>query len=122
MSDRNRTPTIQSLDRGPAILEAVGSAMRLMSLAELNRGIRIDRSSVFRLAKTLKQRGFLTQLPDTKSYTLGPAIWRLAGQMRQSNSLVQVARQYVALWQPRRGRQRILRFAREIAQCLSSMS
>ena len=41
-------------------------------------------------------RGFFSQSPETKAYTLGPAIWQLASQMRQSNPLLQVAREHVA--------------------------
>jgi len=95
MSNAKSTPLIQSLDRGLALLQAVGAAGGPVSLAELNAVLRIDRSSVFRLANTLERRGFLAQAVDTKRYTLGPAIWLLAGQMRRSNPLPQLAREHV---------------------------
>ena len=53
------TRSIQSLDRGLAILEAVAKSTEPVSLGELTNLLGIDRSSVFRLANTLKRRGFL---------------------------------------------------------------
>ena len=95
MATRRSTPPIQSLSRGLALLTAVGNARRPLSLAELNEIIPIDRSSVFRLANTLRMHGFLSQAPDSKGYTLGPAVWQLAGQVRRATSLPQVARAHV---------------------------
>lgn len=95
MSRKTTTP-IQSLDRGIQLLLAVGSAGRPMSLGELTDILGIDRSSVYRLVNTLKMRGLLSQSEETKSYSLGPAIWQLASQMRQSNPLLKVAREHVS--------------------------
>ena len=53
------TPAIQSLDRGLAILEAVATSSAPVPLKQLTDLIGIDRSSVFRLANTLRQRRFL---------------------------------------------------------------
>ena len=53
------TPPIQSLDRGLAILEAVAASAEPVPLKQLTDLIGIDRSSVFRLANTLRQRRFL---------------------------------------------------------------
>ena len=52
------TPSIQSLDRGLLILETVGKSSTPVSLGKLTSILGIDRSSVFRLANTLKRRGF----------------------------------------------------------------
>jgi IclR family acetate operon transcriptional repressor len=95
MTIRKGTSPIQSLDRGLAILEMVAQARRPVSVAELTPVLGIDRSSVFRLANTLRMRGFLIQLPS-KEYVLGPAVRRLAGSFRWSHGLEQVARQQVA--------------------------
>src|SRR6186713_1044995 len=72
------TPTIQSLDRGLAILEAVAGSPAPVPLKQLTDLIGIDRSSVFRLANTLRQRRFLTNPKDSKDYILGPTAWRLS--------------------------------------------
>ena len=92
---KTTTQPIQSLDRGLVLLEAVANAGRPVSLSELTLVLKIDRSSVFRLANTLMRRGFLTQLPDSKRYMLGSSIWRLASLFRFGNVLLQIARPHV---------------------------
>ena len=72
------TPAIQSLDRGLVILEAVAASARPVPLRQLTDLIGIDRSSVFRLANTLRQRRFLAHPKDSKDYILGPTAWRLS--------------------------------------------
>ncbi len=49
-----------------------------MPLRQLTDLIGIDRSSVFRLANTLRQRRFLAHPKDSKDYILGPTAWRLS--------------------------------------------
>src|ERR671921_2559457 len=72
------TPPIQSLDRGLAILEAVAASPAPVPLKQLTDLIGIDRSSVFRLANTLRQRRFLAHPRGSKDYILGPTAWRLS--------------------------------------------
>ena len=72
------TPAIQSLDRGLAILEAVAASPAPVPLKQLTDLIGIDRSSVFRLANTLRQRRFLANPKGSKDYILGPTAWRLS--------------------------------------------
>jgi IclR family acetate operon transcriptional repressor len=85
------TPPIQSLDRGLIILEAVSKSSEPVSLAELTGLLGIDRSSAFRLANTLKRRGFLAYPTGRKDYILGSALWRLAHQYDWGNMLIQVS-------------------------------
>src|ERR1041384_706813 len=72
------TPPIQSLDRGLVILEAVAASSDPVPLKHLTDLIGIDRSSVFRLANTLRQRKFLANPKGSKDYILGPSAWRLS--------------------------------------------
>src|SRR5205809_3274184 len=74
----HHTPAIQSLDRGLAILEAVAGAATPVPLKQLTDLIGIDRSSVFRLANTLRQRRFLANPKGSKDYILGPTAWLLS--------------------------------------------
>ena len=90
------TQPIQSLDRGLILLEAVAGAGRPVTLSELMAVLKIDRSSVFRLANTLKRRGYLAQMPESKRYALGSSIWRLSALFHFENLLLQVARPHVA--------------------------
>ncbi|HXE63477.1 MAG TPA: IclR family transcriptional regulator [Bryobacteraceae bacterium] len=73
------TPSIQSLDRGLTILEAISGAKHPVSLAQLREVLGIDRSSVFRLANTLRRRGFLAN-PNGRNdqYVTGRAVWNLS--------------------------------------------
>src|SRR2546423_11742818 len=85
------TPSIQSLDRGLLILEAVAKSPEPVSLGQLAAMLGIDRSSAFRLAKTLKRRGFLTNGSAGRDYVLGSSVWRLSRQYDWSKMLVRVA-------------------------------
>jgi IclR family acetate operon transcriptional repressor len=64
-----------------------------VSLAELTALLGIDRSSAFRLANTLKRRGFLAYPAGRKDYILGSAIWRLAHQYDWGTMLIRVSRE-----------------------------
>ena len=85
------TPSIQSLDRGLLILEAVGKSPQPVSLGQLTAMLGIDRSSAFRLANTLKRRGYLANPSAGRDYLLGPSVWRLSRQYDWSKMLVRVA-------------------------------
>jgi IclR family acetate operon transcriptional repressor len=86
---------IQSLDRGLVILEAVGRSRKPVSFTDLAGLLGIDRSSAFRLAKTLKRRGFLTSAEGKTDFLLGPAIWRLARQYDWSNMLARISHEHL---------------------------
>jgi IclR family transcriptional regulator, acetate operon repressor len=94
---RNQTPSIQSLDRGLTILEGVAKSSGPVSLGELTKLLNIDRSSVFRLAGTLKRRGFLTYPAGRKDYVLGPSLWRLARKYDWGNMLIKVSHEELKL-------------------------
>jgi IclR family acetate operon transcriptional repressor len=85
------TPSIQSLDRGLLILEAVGKSKDPVTLGHLAAMLGIDRSSAFRLANTLKRRGFLANPSAGRDYILGPSVWRLSRQYDWSGMLATVA-------------------------------
>jgi DNA-binding IclR family transcriptional regulator len=90
-------PFIQSLDRGLTVLQAVALSKQPISLGELSELLKIDRSSAFRLAQTLRRRGFLACPTGRKDYILGSAMWTLSHQYDWSNMLVRVAHQHVKL-------------------------
>jgi len=82
--DAGATPSIQSLGRGLSILEAVAESPGPVPLKDLTDLLGIDRSSVFRLANTLRQRRFLANPTGRKDYILGPSAWRLSRKYGQS--------------------------------------
>jgi DNA-binding IclR family transcriptional regulator len=85
------TRSIQSLDRGLKILESVAKSGGPVSLGDLTKVLAIDRSSVFRLASTLKRRGFLAHPAGRKDYILGPSLWRLAHKYDWGNMLIKLS-------------------------------
>jgi IclR family acetate operon transcriptional repressor len=94
-SARQETPSIQSLDRGLVILEAVARSHDPVSVGELTSLLGIDHSSAFRLANTLRRRGFLAYPTGRKEYILGPSIWRLSHQYDWGNMLIRVSHDYL---------------------------
>ena len=67
----------------------------MRATAELADLLAIDHSSAFRLANTLKRRGFLACPGGRTDYVLGPAIWRLSRQYDWSNMLVRVCHEHL---------------------------
>jgi DNA-binding IclR family transcriptional regulator len=90
-----QTRPIQSLDRGLFLLEAVAQSADPVPLGELTDRLGIDRSSVFRLAHTLKRRGFLANPSGRKDYVLGPSIWRLSQKYNWSKALVSLCHEHL---------------------------
>ena len=88
------TPSIQSLGRGLTILEAVADSTEPVPLKHLTGLLGIDRSSVFRLANTLRQRRFLANPDGRKEYILGPSIWRLSRKYGR-NVLITFCREHL---------------------------
>jgi IclR family acetate operon transcriptional repressor len=84
-------PFIQSLDRGLNIIQKVALSKQPVSLGELATMLDIDRSSAFRLAHTLRRRGFVACPAGRKDYILGPSMWTLSHGYDWSNMLVRVA-------------------------------
>lgn len=89
-------PPVQSLDRGLLILDAVAKAGGPVSLAELRKLLGVHLSSAYRLADTLRRRGFLASPNGRKDYILGPAIWRLAREYDWGNMLALAAHEHLA--------------------------
>src|SRR4051812_5156264 len=91
----NDNPPIRSLDRGLIILETVGRSSRAVTLRQLTDVLEIDRSSAFRLANTLKRRGFLCNPVEGKDYVLGASFWRLSRQYDWSAMLATIAHDHL---------------------------
>ena len=90
----SETPSIQSLGRGLSILEAVAESPEPVPLKHLTDLLGIDRSSVFRLASTLRRRQFLANPAGRKDYILGPSVWRLSRKYGR-HMLVSFCREHV---------------------------
>ena len=90
-----QTSSVQSLDRGLFILESIAKASDPVALGQLTDLLGIDRSSVFRLANTLKRRGFLAHPTGRKDYILGPSIWRISRNQDWSKILITFTHDHV---------------------------
>ena len=97
------TPPVQSVERALSLLEAVAGSADPVPLARLTEILGIDPSSVFRLANTLKRRGFLANPNGRKHYVLGPAVWRLSREYDWSGMLISVCRESVKALATRTG-------------------
>jgi IclR family acetate operon transcriptional repressor len=97
------TPPVQSVERALSLLEAVSASPEPVPLAHLTQVLGIDPSSVFRLANTLKRRGFLANPNGRKHYVLGPAVWRLSREYDWSRMLISICRDPVKALATRTG-------------------
>jgi DNA-binding IclR family transcriptional regulator len=97
------TPPVQSVERALSVLEAVARSVEPVPLAHLTAVVGIDPSSVFRLANTLKRRGFLANPNGRKHYVLGPAVWRLSREYDWSRMLISICREAVKALATRTG-------------------
>ena len=98
---------MQSVERALSLLEAVARSAEPVPLARLTEVLGIDPSSVFRLANTLKRRGFLANPNGRKHYVLGPAVWRLSREYDWSRMLISICREPVKALATRTGKPRI---------------
>ena len=81
------------MERALSVLETVANSAEPVPLAQLTNVLGIDPSSVFRLANTLKRRGFLANPNGRKHYVLGPAVWRLSREYDWSRMLISICRE-----------------------------
>jgi IclR family acetate operon transcriptional repressor len=75
------------------ILDLVASSCKPFSLSDLSELLGIRRSSAFRLANTLKRRGFLTAFEGQTEFLLGPSFWRLANHYDWNKMLARMGRE-----------------------------
>jgi DNA-binding IclR family transcriptional regulator len=72
---------IKSLARGLTILAKIGKPVTLNDVAA---HFSLDRSSVFRLVKTMVKAGFISQNSEMKAYKLGFTLLELAGCLSEN--------------------------------------
>ena len=70
---------MKSLDRAIDLLLCFQTHAQL-SVDEIAERVGWPRSSVYRFTRILKERGFLTYLPESKRYALGPVLYELGRQ------------------------------------------
>jgi len=92
-----RSYTLHTLSKGLAVLESLAAAGGDLSLTELTRRAGESRTGVFRLLKTLQERGYVEQDGPSKRYRLGLRAWELGCRAVRGTGLVDAA-QPVLRW------------------------
>jgi DNA-binding IclR family transcriptional regulator len=80
MANNLRRNTVQSLERGLGVLEAVSAANGPVGITKLSRELSLAKGSVSRLVTTLVKLKFLVRDPETRKYQLGLKLWELGSK------------------------------------------
>ncbi|GGE50319.1 IclR family transcriptional regulator [Agaricicola taiwanensis] len=83
---------VPGLRRGLLLLETVADARRPLSVSEIAKRLKLTRSTVFRLTYTLRFMGFLEEVADSKSFTLGPRVLNIGYAFLASKDIIEVSR------------------------------
>jgi DNA-binding IclR family transcriptional regulator len=83
---------VPGLRRGLLLLEAVADARRPLGVSEIAKRLKLTRSTVFRLTYTLRYMGFLEEVGESKSFTLGPRILNIGYAFLASKDIIEVSR------------------------------
>lgn len=83
---------VPGLQRGLMVLEAIASAGKPLSVSEIGKRLSLTRSSVFRLAYTLRHMGFLESSEGTKLFGLGPRVLNIGFAFLASRDIIEVSR------------------------------
>jgi DNA-binding IclR family transcriptional regulator len=87
--------TLQSVERAIAILKLFSLAKPEWGVSEMGREMKLHKSTVSRLLKTLEQGGLLSRNPDTERYQLSINLIGLAAQVVSLIDVRQVARPWM---------------------------
>lgn len=79
---------VRSIGKAFEILEAFSGRGRSLSLAELTEASGLDKSSVQRVTRTLRDIGYLDQDPGTKRYSIGPRVLDLSYSYLSTHPLI----------------------------------
>ena len=83
------------MEKGFQVLEAFRDTHRTMSLAEIARAARLDRSATQRLVFTMEKLGYLRRLPESTLYGLTPKVLRLSYNFLRSRAIIDRATPYL---------------------------
>jgi IclR family acetate operon transcriptional repressor len=94
---QHMSKTHQSLEKALTLLLVFAPHNKEMGTVELSSLLGLHKSTVSRLLKVLVAHKFLIHNPETRKYSLGPAIIQLGRALNQSlrTNLVQIAKPYV---------------------------
>lgn len=82
---------VQSIERAFCIIEEIARNRQGIGLSDLSRRVGLHNSTTFHLVKTMVALGYVRQLPDSKRYSVGRALFALAASCLDDIELVRVA-------------------------------
>ena len=83
---------IQVLGRADALLDALAKSKRPMSLTELFREVKLNKSTTLNILATLVDLGLVFVLEDTRRYRLGPRLLELGNAFETSVEIADLAK------------------------------
>lgn len=86
---------VPALSRGLQLLQAFGPEHPILTLGQITGAMGLPRSTVYRLAFTLTELGYLVRDDEAKSYRLGPRVLDLGFAYLGSQELVELARPHL---------------------------
>jgi len=87
-----RDYTLHTLVKGLVVLETLETASDGLTLTEIAQRGGESATVVFRLLKTLQERGYIQQVPESKRYTLGLRTWEMGAKAVNRTGLAEAAR------------------------------
>ena len=94
---------VPGLERGLRVLESLAEAGRPLGLTEIGGRLGLTRSSVFRLAYTLRHMGFIEEVEGSKGFRLGPRVLNLGFAYLTAQDIIETARPELELLRDRTG-------------------
>lgn len=83
---------IESIKKSFQILEILSNNESPCGVTELANIMKLDKSTVFRILRTMKSKGYIEQLRDTKKYVVGIGILELSNKLIQKMEIVTIAK------------------------------
>lgn len=100
MTDGKEQDSVRAVDRALDILLAFRPGESRISAGELLRRVDLSRPTLYRLLRTLEQRGFVASSGEPQRFSLGPAIAQLSQAWSSGNDITELARPVMdRLWQ-----------------------
>lgn len=85
---------IKSLDKALDIIMYLHYSEVEKSLSDISSNLKLGKSTVYRMLKTLEIRGFIEQNPESEKYSLGMKFYLIGSNMQEQQSLLQILTPY----------------------------
>ncbi len=100
MTESKEQDSVRAVDRALDILLAFRPGESRISASELLRRLDLSRPTLYRLLRTLEQRGFVASTGEPQRFSLGPAVAQLSQAWSSGNDISELARPVMErLWE-----------------------